>query len=1047
VFAWFVRNPVAANILVSIVIIGGLITLRGTTQEVFPEVDLDIIVVNAPYPGASPDEVEKGVTLVAEESVRGIDGIKKVTSTSLEGFMAMTITLELGANPDEVLNQVRAAIDRITTFPENVEKPTIFLATNRFRVIEMVLYGDLPETTLKALAEQARSDLLLDPGITVVEITNARAPEISVEVSQATLRQYGTTLDAIAATIRASSIELPAGRIKTDSGEVLLRTAERRDTGADLADIPVVAQPDGSAVKLGEIANIVDGFADTDQTVYWNGKRAISLEVFRVGDQKPIEVAEKVKAYVAKLKRENRLPPGVGVATWFDASELYEGRMNLLIDNALQGLVLVLIMLGLFLELKLALWVTVGIPTSFLGAALFLPPADVTINMISLFAFILALGSVVDDAINIGESVHRYRQDGHSRVRAAILGVKEVAKPVTFAIVVIMIAYVPMLFVPGVSGKFFRQIPIVVIGVLAISLAESLFVLPAHLAHSKPSKNRGLQWIDRQQGRLARGLEWAIAKGYVPLIRGAVRHRYITLPIALAILLATCGLVQGGHVKTTPFPQIESDVVSFTAHLPFGAPVDRTHALEDELVRTAREILDKHGGEPKLSRGIFSTVGVSETNQGGVALGGHISQVWVYLVPLGERSLRADTLAREWREKMKDYPGIETSQVDYTTGFSAGKAVAIQLNHPDARVLEQAAKSLAAELRTFAGAKDVDDGYTEGKPQLDLRLRPEARAAGVTAFDLARTVRSAFFGAEALRLQRGRDEVRVYVRLPEAERRSEHGFEEMIVRTPSGAEMPISAVADVARGQSYTEIKRIDGRRSVEVTADVDNAQGNAREIMDRLLEDVVPRLQRDYPGLDYRIGGEELEFAENMKSLFIGMGIAIIAMYALLAIAFRSYVQPFAILFAIPFGMVGAVVGHVIMGYSLSLMSMMGIIALAGVAINDSLVYVDAINRFRDLGVHPMRAAVDAGAIRARPIILTATTAFFGLAPLIFETDMQARFLIPMAISLGFGIILSTLVTLIVVPCFYLLLSYDLRRFFRWWLLPIFKRRGTPVA
>ena len=1039
VMAWFIRNPVAANIVIFLVLAGGLFSLCNTKEEVFPEIDLDIVVIQVPYPGASPDEVEKGVTLVAEEAVRGLDGVKRVTSTSGEGFAALTVELLLGSDPDEALDRIRAAIDRISSFPESVEKPNVFMATNRSRVISMVIYGDQPEGVLKALAEQARDQLLLRGGITTIELSGVRAPEISVEIPQATLRAHGLTLEQVAATVRTSSVELPAGRIKTAGGEVLLRTSERRDDTAGLAEITILADREGGQLKLGQIATITDGFADTDQTFYWNGQRAVSLEVFRVGEQRPLAVAATTKAFALQLARE--LPPGVGVATWFDLGELYEGRMNLLIDNGIQGLVLVLIMLGLFLELRLALWVTLGIPTSFLGSALFLGPADVSINMLSLFAFILALGSVVDDAINIGESTQRYRDEGYSRMDAAILGVREVAKPVTFAIIVIMIAYVPMLFVPGVSGKFFRVIPIVVISVLTISLFESLFILPSHLAHSRESKGRALRWLDRQQQKMARGLQWAIARLYVPVIRGAVHHRYLTLPLAMTILFATCGLVGGGHVKTSPFPQIESDLIVFEARLPFGSPVERTHALEDRLVTTAREIVARHGRSEELVRGIVSSVGMAENNQGGAELGGHIAQVYVYMVPIDKRAVSAGTFAREWREAMVDYPGLESTKVDYTTGFSAGRAVAVQLSHPRTDLLRLAARDLAAQLATFAGAKDIDDGFTGGKTQLDLRVTEQGRAAGITALALGGAIRGAFFGAEAQRLQRGRDEVRVYVRLPLAERTSEHGFEELIVRSPQGGELPISAVAEVRRGESYTEVRRIDGRRSVEVSANVDEAVGNGAEIMTRLQGEVLPTLRDAYPGLAWEIGGEQKEFAESMTSLGWGMLAAVLAMYALLAIAFRSYVQPLAVLFAIPFGIVGAVIGHVIMGYSLSLMSMMGIIALAGVAINDSLVYVDAINRMRELGAHPTRAAIDAGAIRARPIILTAITSFIGLAPLIFETEMQARFLIPMAVSLGFGIILSTLVTLLVVPCFYLLLTYDLPRLRRWWWRPLWHR------
>jgi multidrug efflux pump subunit AcrB len=921
VFAWFARNPVAANIIIFLVSFGGLLQLCNIKQEVFPEVDMDVIVINIGYPGASPDEVEKGVTLVTEEAVRGVDGVKKVTSTSGEGFGVITVELQLGTDSAEALNKVRAAIDRITTFPEDVEKPIIFEATNRFQVISLVIYGDQPEGTLKQWAERARDDLLARDGITMVELNGVRAPEISIDVPQETLRRFRLTIDQVAGIVRAACVELPAGRIKAEGGEILLRTSERCDDRADIADVTVVARTDGTAIKLGEIATITDGFADTDQTAYFDGKRAVMVDVYRVGDEKPLDVSANARAYVEELKP--LLPEGVDLAVWFDTSEFYEGRMNLLRDDALQGLILVIIVLALFLEIRLAFWVTLGMPVSFLGSALFLPWADVSINMLSLFAFILVLGTVIDDAINIGEAVHRYRSEGKSRMEAAILGVKEVAVPVTFAIVTIMIAYAPMLFVPGVAGKFFRQIPIVVIGVLFISLLESLFILPAHLAHSKESRGGVLRWIDRQQAKIGRFLEWAIERFYVPLVAAATRRRYLTLALSFTLLFSTCGLVAGGHVKQTFMPEIESDTITFEARLPFGTSVERTRELEDALVRTAREVMAEHGGEAHLSRGIFSMVGASFQNRGPGGMeestGGHIALAMVYLVPIDQRSIHADDFSRYWREKMADYPGIETVEVQYTTGMSAGKAIDIELSHPDPGTLQRIAAELAEQLRGFEGTTDVDDGYTDGKPQLDLELSPGARAAGLTSLDLARTVRGAFFGAEALRLQRGRDEVRVYVRLPAEERVTEHGFEELIVRTPDGGEMTIGSVAEVRRGKSYTEIVRIDGRRAVEVVADVDQEVGNANQIVARLQSEVLPRLQADYPQMTWRMGGEQREQNESMAALGWGMLAAVGAMYALLAIVFRSYVQPIAVLFAIPFGLVGAVIGHIVMGYDLS--------------------------------------------------------------------------------------------------------------------------------
>jgi multidrug efflux pump subunit AcrB len=1039
IFAWFCRNPVAANVIIGIVMVVGLWSLFTTKQEVFPEVRLDIVAVTLVYPGASPDEVEKGVTLPAEEAIRGIDGIKRITSQSSESGAVIFIELLLGEDTDEVRSRIQAAIDRVTTFPEGAEKPQVFELTNRFQVISLVIYGNQSERTLKEVAERAREDLLTDPRITSVELSGVRQREISIEIPQETLRRYRLTLDQVAGIVRTGSIELPAGRIKTDAGEVLIRTTERRDDKAELEDVVVVAQPDGTRVMLGDIAHIDDGFADTDESAFFDGKPAVMINVFRVGDQKPLEVAAAVKEYAAKM--ENQLPPGVHAAAWFDMSELYRGRMNLLREDALQGLILVVIIIGLFLEIRLAFWVTLGIPVSFLGAAIFLGPAGVSINMLSLFAFILALGSVVDDAINIGESVQRYRDEGKSRLDAAILGVREVAVPVTFAIGTIMLAYVPMLFMPGIAGKFFYQIPVVVIGVLAFSLFESLFILPSHLAHSHESRGRVLRAIDRGQRRVADGLEWVIARSYVPLIRVATRFRYVALCGAIGVLIVVMGLFAGGRVKTSFMPEIESDMVTFEARLPFGTAAHRGHELEDALVRGLDRVVASRGGRERNVRGVFSSVGVSPmagVDRLAAESGGHLVQVLVYMTPIDRRSMHADELARLWRAEIEGYPGIENMKVTWQTGADAGAALDIQLEHPDLEVLQAAAGDLARRLAEWKGVKDIDDGFTDGKPQLDLTLAAEARAAGLTALDLAATLRAAFFGAEALRLQKGRDEVRVYVRLPEDERRSEHALDQLIVRTPAfgpagGAEMPLGSVAHITRGRSYTAITRIDGRRAVDVTADVDEAVANPSDILAELEKTVLPELMAKYPQLTWSVGGERLHQEEMMAQLRRGMLLAFLAILALLMIVFKSYVQPLVVVFAIPFGIIGAIVGHMVMGYTFNLMSWMGVIALTGVAINDSLVYVDAINRRRLQGVTAQQAAVDAGAIRARPIILTAVTSFIGLAPLILETEMQARFLIPMAISLGFGIIFSTVVTLLVVPCFYLIVD-DIKNGFTWW-------------
>ncbi len=1036
--AWMAKNSVAANILMLVLLIGGGLKSCTVKQEVFPEFDIDQIIINVPYPGASPAEVEQGVLLAAEEAVRGLDGIKKVRATALEGMAVVVVELLLGTDADQALSDVKSAMDRITSFPENIERPVISLAKLRNQVISLVVYGDQDEASLKAYAEKMRDELLADPRITVVELKGARPLEISVEVPQRHLREYGLTLEQVANGIRASSVELPGGGVKTPKGEVLLRTAQRRERGIDFEDIVVVSRPDGTRVRLGELAEVKDGFADNDQRALYLGKPAIMLSVFRVGDQKPLEISAAVKEHVGKSRAS--APPGIELATWFDTSEFYAERLDLLIRNALMGFVLVLLILGLFLEVKLAFWVTLGIPISFIGSMLILPSTDVSINMISLFAFIIVLGMVVDDAIIVGEAVYRRRQLGAGRVEAAIQGVKEVAAPVIFAVLTTMIAYTPLMFVPGVMGKFFRVIPIAVITVLCISLVESLLILPAHLAHSKKSSRRGVfGHVDRQQERFSHFFERMIQRFYVPVATRAISRRYLTASLCLALLLSTCGLVGGGHVRFTQFPKVEADVITAVAELPYGTSADVTRRLEQRMLEIADEVIAAHGGRDKNVRGVFSQVGAT-TNQGmdpSSAYGGgsHIAEVMIYLVPSGDRTLRLAELAKAFNDHLRDeFPGLDSFRAQIDTGPPSGSAIEYQFNHRDMTVLAAVSEEFARRIADYAGVLDIDDGLASGKEQLNLAVTEQARSLGLTELELARQVRNSFFGAEAARQQRGRDELRVYVRLPKEERGSEYDIEELIIRTPGGGELPLAQAASIERGQSYTDIRRIDGRRAVTVTAEVDQAAANATEVNRRIAKELLPELLGKYPGVTYQVGGEQEQTRETNTSLFVGFGMAVIAIVALLAVAFRSYIQPFIIITVIPFGIVGAVFGHLLMGYDLSMMSLMGVVALSGVVVNDSLILVVAINRLRQEDKSPVEAAVAAGALRFRAILLTSLTTFFGLAPMILETSVQARFLIPMAISLGFGVLFATGFTLLLVPSLYVILDDAKRAIVHTW-------------
>ncbi len=1038
--AWMARNSVAANMLMVALILGGLVFLTRIKQEVFPEFALDVISIAVPYPGASPSEVERGVTTAIEENIRGLDGIKTVTSTSREGAASVLVELQLSADADRVLADVKAAVDRIQSFPEDAEEPQTSIVEFKKEVLSLMVYGDAPEKSLRALADKIRDDLLLDESVSRAELSAVRPPEISVNVPREKLRSYGLTLEQVAAAIRAANVEVPAGGIKTARGEILLRTKERRDYGKDFESIVVLSQPDGTRVLLSDVATVDDSFAETDQAAQYNGKPSAMVKVFRIGDQTPITVSDAVRRYVDD--NEGSLPPGVKLAVWNDRSEMYRARVDLLRRNALMGLALVLLCLGLFLEIRLAFWVTMGIPISFLGALLFLPAWDISINMISLFAFIVTLGIVVDDAIVVGEAIYKRRQEGLNMARAAVVGAHDVAKPVVFSVLTTIVAFSPLLFVPGVMGKFFRNIPTVVIAVLLLSLVESLLILPAHLAHNNPVASLVKRMfayifgprlgpigaIYRAQQRFSAYYEGLIETVFVPIVSRTAANRYVAMAVGAATFIGAVGYVAGGHINFTFLPKIEVDVVYAQLMMPYGTPAEKSEQHLERIIRAAEDTIESEGGREQNVRGIFSQIGVANFGGAGRGMspttGSHVVEVAVFLKPPEVRQIRPKDFAAAWRQRIGEISGADSLKFTFSSGASGQAPISIQLKHRDVKTLERAASDLAIRLKEYAGVKDIDDGVALGKYQLDYRLTDDARSLGITQMDLARQVRNAFFGAEASRQQRGRDEVRVYVRLPREERASMYDLEQVMVRTKQGGEVPLSQAASVDWGRAYTQIKREDGSRVITVAADVEESKTNANKVMAGLKREVLPGLLERYPGLKWGLGGQQKNQAESLGALKTGFLLALVVMFALMAIPFRSYVQPVIIMMAIPFGFVGALGGHVLMGYNLSMLSMMGFVALSGVVVNDSLVLISAVNTFREQGMSAREAVLAGAARRFRPIMLTSLTTFLGLSPMILESSMQARFLVPMALSLGFGVLFSTFVILLLVPCLYLILE-----------------------
>jgi multidrug efflux pump subunit AcrB len=899
-----------------------------------------------------------------------------------------------------------------------------------------MVYGNAPERSLREQAEDIRDELLAIPEITQVDLKGVRPYEISIEVKEESLQQYGLTLGRIAERVKQASVDLPGGAIKSRGGEVLIRTKEKRYTGQEYADIAILEQSDGTELKLGDIAEVRDGFQETDQFARLDGLPAAMISVYRVGDQKPLEISTIVKEYVEQKGR--LLPESLGLAVWNDFSDIYRSRLNLLLKNAFIGLILIFLILGLFLQIRLAMWVMLGIPISFLGALLIMPSFDVSINMLSLFAFILALGIVVDDAIVVGENVYTHRGMKKPYINAAVDGAIEVGRPVIFAVLTTVAAFLPLVFVSGTMGKFIRVIPFVVIPILLVSLIESLLILPAHLSFGKPMRpSQGAAgFITRTREGFGRRLEGFVAGPYQSFLSLCIKYRYTTVAAAIAILLIAVGTVSGGIIKFRFMPEIDSDLITASLKMPIGTPVDNTVKAQDNIVRKAQEVIKdydkKRPNGLSVLRHIYSTMGgtlQSSPMGDSSSSGSHLSDIALLLTQAEKRGVPSAEITRKWREAVGDVPGAD-SVTFISTLVHFGENIDIRLAHDDFNVLSSAVRKIRSALALYPGVSDINDNYTRGKKELKLKLRPEARMLGITEEDLGRQIRAAFYGVEALRLQRGRNEVRVMVRYPEEDRKSLGDLESMRIRTYAGGEVPFSQAAFVKEGRGFSEINRSDRKRVINVTASVDSKIANAEEILLDLKNTILNDLTTDYPGLTYNPEGEEKERRESMGSMAQGFMMALLLIYTLLAIPFRSYLQPFIIMSAIPFGFVGAVLGHLIMGVNLSMLSIFGIVALTGVVVNDSLLLINFINLRRKAGADFQSAVVEAAKRRFRPIVLTSLTTSLGLTPIILEKSMQAQFLIPMAISLGFGILFATLITLLLVPALYLILEDLLRPF-----------------
>ncbi|MEP3224994.1 MAG: efflux RND transporter permease subunit [Parasphingorhabdus sp.] len=1025
--AFMARNGVAANLLMLFFFIAGIASFGTIVQEVFPENSLDTVQVSVTYPGATPDEVEESIVQKIEEAVEAVDGVKKVTANAREGSGSVSVELELGTNIDRALDDVKAEIDQIQTFPAEAEEPDVRELTTRQSVVRIAIYGDVSETALKEVAYQLEDSLAALDAVSFVDTSSIRDYEMSIEVPQNTLQALGLSLNDISRTVAASSLDSPAGSIDTDSEEVRVRTLGQNYNQQNFEDIILVSSDNGTLIRLGQVADVKDEFEDSDLISLYNGKPVAFVEVFRTSDERVLDVAKAVREYLEN-DFQKTLPEGVSYAIWSDDSELLNDRLSLLLKNAAIGLLLVLLALTLFLDIRLAAWTAVGIGVTFIGAIFLLDLAGSSINMFSLFGFILALGLVVDDAIVVGENIYAQRENGRTGLGASVSGARRVTIPVIFAVLTTIAAFSPIFAVGGVIGKLIADIPLVVICVLVLSLIECLLILPNHLSHLPPpgavTHNPITRFFERVQNKVDEYFQAFVDGPLDRALHFAIRMPFVILAGAVGLLIIFASLIPAGIIKVGFFPSVEADVVTASLEMPAGTTIEQTEKIAVLVEQKGREVFaDYQSGRPDDEdsplRGIFTRVGQAAPSGGPEPNGGSASSslasIQFSFIPGDQRDLEAKQFENAWRDAVG--PIVEARSLVFASELiSVGAPVNVQLSDPDPAIVEAASAKLMTELERFSGLFDIETDQDAGLQEIQLRLKPEARTLGVTLQDVAAQVRAAFFGSEALRVQRGREDVRVYIRLPEAERNSIADVERFRVRVPGG-EVALATLADVSFGRAPSVIRRTDGRRVTTVTADLDDEIVTGEEIAKALTEDIMPQLQADYPQLLYSLGGEQEEQAESFDRFFPALIFSFMVIYALLAIPFRSYVQPLIIMAVIPFGIIGALIGHMLLDIQLVILSVFGITALGGVIINGSLVMIDFINENLREGM-PIEEAIMKGAkSRFRPIMLTSLTTFLGVAPITFETSLQAQFLVPMAASLGFGVLFGTIILQLLIP------------------------------
>lgn len=1010
---WFVHNPIAANLLMIFLLVGGALAIPALDKEFLPNIERNVVSVSMPYRGAGPSEVEQQICVRIEEAVHDLNGVKEIRSSARQGVGTVFIEAEVGYDIQRLSADVRSRVDTITTFPAGAERPVVSELADRVRMAVVTVAGDIGERQLKELGEMLRDDLATQPHVSVVELVKPRLYEVSVEISEYNLRRYGLTFDEVVNAIRGSSLNLPAGALKTSGGDILLQTRGQAYSGRDFENIPLVSTRDGAQLVLGDVATVLDGFEDLDVRKRFNDKPSHDLHIYVTSDPNTLATSDAVKSWMEDVRL--RLPPGVELYLWRDSADLFKGRANTLVKNGVGGLVLVFLLLMLFLRPLLAMWVCVGIAVAFMGTFLLLPYMGVSLNMISLLAFLLVLGIVVDDAIIVGEAVHSSQTSGEAGLEGAVAGTRSVLKPVMYAVISTMIFVAPMLFLPGEMASSAIPIPVVMILALTFSLIECMWILPSHLAYMKPprsSKIKILRNLETIRLKFADGMTDFARDIYRPFLARCLGMNLVVIAIFVVAFMFSIALYGGGWLRSAFFPEITADFASANITLPEGGAFSETLRVLNQVESAAAKLKSEYNNDLRFID--------QEPIIGHIDSRGKSNEVAVYVsVPSSLVDIKEVTA--RWRELTGDVGPVESFHMDYTF-IDRGKPITLAIASPSLQNLRAVARELREVLLTYPGVYNINDTLQSPREEIELGLKPAAENLSVTLVDLAQQVREAFYGAEAQRIPRAKEDVRVMVRYPRSERRSVDSLNEMRVRTPAGDEVPFDTVAEIRYEPGYLTIDRLNRKRTLEITADVSAGTSNPRAVTSDIVAKHLPSLQKRYPGLTINLDGELQEETEFLGAMAKYMGLAMLIVYALMAIPFRSYWQPLLVLTAIPFAVMGAIFGHAIFDWQISMFSLLGVIAAAGVVVNDNLVLIDRINQLRNQGGGLAEALLKGAQDRFRPIILTSLTTFVGLMPIMFETSVQAQFLIPMVISLAFGVLFATGVTLLLVPCLYML-------------------------